>query len=271
MITALVAAGRRPGTDPLAAAYGVEDKALIEIAGAPMLAHVLRTLVAHEAIGAIRVLCQDPERLRAHPAIAALADAEPARIGFAAGGDSVSQAVSNAIAADPAGFPFLLTTADNVLLDRAMLDHFIAVAKGADAAAAVVARSVFVARFPEARRTWLRFARGAYSGANLFWFGSGKARRALDLWRTIEQDRKRGRAVIAAFGMPILIGTAVRILSLRRAVAMAGKRLGLKAAAVELPFAEACIDVDKPEDHALAERLLAMRKGPQDPSPHPAD
>jgi GTP:adenosylcobinamide-phosphate guanylyltransferase len=256
-ITALIAAGQRPGGDPLALDFGIDDKALIELGGKPMLAHVLETLLAFPGIGAVRILTQTPERLRAHPAIAALA-ADP-RIGFVKGGDSVSQAVADAMA--PGGYPYLLTTADHPLLDAAMLTSFVTAARAqaADVAAAVVSRAVFAPRFPDIRRTWLRFAGGAYSGANLFWFGGPAAQGALTLWRTIEQQRKRARAVIGAFGPLILLGVAMRLLSLDRALAMAGRRLGLRAVAIELPQAEACIDVDRRADHAIASTILAAR------------
>ncbi|HWL47084.1 MAG TPA: NTP transferase domain-containing protein [Sphingomonadaceae bacterium] len=256
-ITALVAAGQRPEGDPLAIASGVADKALIELEGRPMLAHVLETLLGFPGIGAIRVLTQTPERLRAHPAVAALA-ANP-RIRFVTGGDSVSEAVAAAMA--PGDYPFLLTTADHPLLDAAMLEHFTASARAAnaDVAAAVVSRAVFTPRFPAIRRTWLRFAGGAYSGANLFWFGSPAALAVLARWRSVEQQRKRARAVVGAFGPLILLGVVTRLLSLDRALAMAGRRLGLNAVAIELPQAEACIDVDRPADRTVASAILAER------------
>jgi CTP:molybdopterin cytidylyltransferase MocA len=48
----------------------------------------------------------------------------------------------------------------------------------------------------------------------------------------------------------------LRRLSLDQAVAAAGRRIGVAAAAVKMPFAEAAIDVDKPEDLALADQIL---------------
>jgi hypothetical protein len=75
----------------------------------------------------------------------------------------------------------------------------------------------------------------------------------------LEQQRKRARAVIGAFGPLILLGVAMRLLSLDRALAMAGRRLGLRAVAIELPQAEACIDVDRRADHAIASTILAAR------------
>ena len=42
-----------------------------------------------------------------------------------------------------------------------------------------------------------------------------------------------------------------------------GRRIGATLAAVEMPFAEAAIDVDKPEDRALVERILLLRTSAQ--------
>ena len=48
--------------------------------------------------------------------------------------------------------------------------------------------------------------------------------------------------------------------SLDRALAKIGRRMGLALAAVRLPFPEAAIDVDKPADVELAEKILAVRR-----------
>ena len=259
-ITALLVAGRRPGIDPLAQHFGVRDKALIAVAGEAMLSRVAGTLVDHPAIARIVVLAQEPEDLLA--AIPWMR--EHAKIATRSGGASVSEAVANAIAAESQGFPFLLTTADNVLLDRAMLDAFIADARNHDLAVGMVERRVLLAAYPDNRRTWLKFRAGAWSGANLFWLGDPKVAQLLVLWRTIEQERKRGRAVIRAFGPLMLAAVGLRLLSLQQAVRIAGRRFGLDATAVPLPFAEACIDVDSLADHRTAEAIIDQREaGPQ--------
>ena len=43
-VTALVLAGQRRGTDPMAAAAGLSHKALLPVAGVPMLLRVLAAL-----------------------------------------------------------------------------------------------------------------------------------------------------------------------------------------------------------------------------------
>ena len=259
-VTALLLAGRRPGVDPLAAHFGVADKVLIPVAGEPMISRVARVLLHHPEVGELIVLGQEPEALVRDEGTRWMAD--EARISFESGGSSVSQAVAEAIGRHSGSYPFLITTADNVLLHRAIVDTFIAGARaaGADIVAGLVERRTLLAAYPESRRTWLRFRGGAYSGANLFWVGSPRADAAFRLWRTIEQERKRASAITRAFGPLLLVLVGLRLIGIHRALRIAGRRLGLKAAAVELGIAEACIDVDKPEDHALASAIIAKRQ-----------
>lgn len=254
-VTALLVAGRRPGIDPLARHFGVEDKALIAVAEETMLSRVARTLVEHPAVSAVIILAQEPERLIG--AIPWMPD-HP-KIAGRSGGSSVSETVAGAIAAQPLAFPFLLTSADNVLLDHRMIDAFIEGASGHDLAVGVVERRVLIAAHPHSRRTWLRFRGGAWSGANLFWFGDPKVSDVLALWRTIEQQRKRGRAVIRAFGPWMLAAVGLRLLSLKQAIGIAGRRFGLDVTAVAVPYAEACMDVDSIADHRMAEIILKNR------------
>ena len=141
-----------------------------------------------------------------------------------------------------------------------MITQFVKRAAGADVGVALVERRTLEAAYPGNKRTWLPFRGGAYSGANLFWLGSPASLEALAVWRRIEQQRKKARAVLGAFGWALALQIALRWLTLDQAITRAGKRLGIKARAVVLPFAEACIDVDKPSDHAMAEGILRQRR-----------
>ncbi len=49
--TAVVLAGSRGAEDPVAQACGVSHKAFVDIAGKPMVAHVLNTLAASPSVG----------------------------------------------------------------------------------------------------------------------------------------------------------------------------------------------------------------------------
>ncbi len=261
--TVILLAGQRPGGDPLAEHFGQPFKALIDVAGQPMLAWVGSTLAARPDVRRIVILAQQADALLDDPATRWLRDEE--RVTVRDSGASIVEAIAGTLRSMPQAYPFLLTTADNVLLDDAMIDRFKVGAEGADIAVALVERKVLEAAYPGNRRTWLPFRGGAYSGANLFWLGSPEALEVLAIWRRVEQQRKKARAVLGAFGVGLSLMIALRMLTLGGAVARVGRRLGLTAKAVLLPYAEACIDVDKPSDHAMVEAILRARASRPDP------
>ena len=137
-----------------------------------------------------------------------------------------------------------------------MVDQFCRNADGADVAIGVVERTLLLRRLPATRRTWLRFRGGAYTGANLFALRSAAVRPAIELWRSVEQDRKKAWRILSLLGPAALALIALRLVSLDEVLARLGARLGLAVRAVRLNNPLAGVDVDKPEDHALAEAIL---------------
>jgi GTP:adenosylcobinamide-phosphate guanylyltransferase len=249
-MTAIVLAGERPGGDPLARAFGAALKALIPIGGEPMVRRPVAALLASEGVAQVRVLAQQPE------VIAAALPDDP-RLVVAASGATIAATIE-AVCADPATvWPVLVTTADHALLDAAMVADFLARAGRADVAIGLVERKALSARLPATRRTWLRFRGGAYSGANLFLLGSPKVAPAIALWRSVEQDRKKGFRLVGALGPLTLIGAGLRLLTLDQVLGRAGRKLNLTIRAVRMSNPLAAVDVDKPDDHALVEALLA--------------
>ena len=250
--TALLLAGSRPGRDAFAETHGTDLKALIPVGGVPMVAWPAAALLAAPEVERVRVLAQQPER------IAAILPKD-ARLSVEPSGATIA-ATLDAILADPATrFPLLVTTADHALLDGAMIADFCAKAAGADLAIGLVERRALLARLPGAKRTWIKFHGGAYSGANLFAFGSRDAARAIALWRTVEQDRKTGWRMIAALGPVPLLGAMLRLRTLDQTLASIGRRLGLGIRMVELADPLAAVDVDKPADHALVSAIIEGR------------
>jgi GTP:adenosylcobinamide-phosphate guanylyltransferase len=256
--TAVLLAGERPGEDGFTRSQGVAAKALIPVAGEAMLARVARALLAAPSVARILVLTQAPERLRSE-APAWLAE-EP-KISWGASGETIAASIRAVAGGATAPWPLLVTTADHALLTPEIVEAFLADSGGADVAFAMVERRTLEAAWPESKRTWLKARGGQYSGANLFTLANDRARRALELWAGIERDRKKAWRLLAFLGPSILIGALSRTLTLEGAVTRIGRKLGLSAKAVVLPYPEAAIDVDKPEDLELVERIIA-RSGP---------
>lgn len=250
--TAVVLAGSRPGRDPFAEQFGTDLKPLIPLAGEPMVRRPVRALLESGGIGKILVVSQSPDR------IAAVLP-EDARIEFQKSAGSIAETIERIVIDRSIAFPLVVTTADHALLDPQMIAQFTAAAEGADLAIGVVERKPLLARLPQSKRTWLAFRGGAYSGANLFALGSIKALAAIEQWRSVEQDRKKGWRVLSALGPALLLGALLRVRTLDQSVAAMGRKLGLTARAVVLSNPLAGVDVDKPVDHAVVEEILAGR------------
>jgi GTP:adenosylcobinamide-phosphate guanylyltransferase len=245
--TAILLAGSRPGGDPFAGSFGTDLKALFPVAGEPMALRPVRALLESTSIGRVIVVSQSPDRLSA--LLPEYVESHPSQGTIAA--------TMLALCDDPAvEWPLLVTTADHALLDAATVDEFCAAAKTADIAIGVVERAALIKRLPSTRRTWLKFRGGAYTGANLFGLRSPEVAPAIRLWRSVEQDRKKGWRLLALFGPTVLLGAGLRLLGIDAVLARIGRKLGLRIKAVRLTNPLAGIDVDKPADHALAEAIL---------------
>jgi GTP:adenosylcobinamide-phosphate guanylyltransferase len=250
--SAFLLAGSRPKGDPLAQSMMLGHKALIPVAGEPMVLRPLRALLASPEVGNIIVLTQTPEDLRP-----VLPDDERIRIRASSG--TIAQTIAEQLADRGAEFPVLVTTADHALLDPAMVAEFTAKADGADLAIAVVESGPLLARFPQTRRTWIGFKGGRYSGANMFSFGSAKALPAVGRWGAVEEDRKKGWRLLAALGPALLLGAVLKLRTIHDSAAAIGRKLGIDIRIVEMSNPIAAIDVDKPLDHALVEDIIAGR------------
>jgi len=248
--TAVVLAGSRPGRDSFAESFGTDLKALITVSDEPMVSRPVRALLSSENIDKVLVLSQAPER------IAAALPNDP-RLEMRESKGTIAGTVL-ALLDDPATqWPLLVTTAGHALLDPATVDEFCNAAKAADIAIGVVERANLLARLPQSQRTWLKFRGGAYTGANLFALRSPAVRPAIELWRSVEQDRKKAWRILSLLGPAMLVLVALRLVSLDEVMVRLSARLGLTIRAVPLSNPLAGVDVDKAEDHALVEAILA--------------
>lgn len=259
LFTVLVLAGDRGPQDPVAQAAGVAHKCLAPVAGRAMLERVIATLVATPGLGSVAVSLKDPAVLAQLPALAPLVESGRLRPLQAAA--SPSRSVLKAVVELPEPFPLLVTTADHALLTPQMVAHFCAASRAAEAevTAGVTASAVLRAGYPQSRRTYLVFRDERYSGSNLFAFMAPAAMTLAELWLKVEQQRKKPWRIAAVFGPSLLLGYLLRRFTLDEAMGRISARLGVRVAAVKMPMAEAAIDVDKAEDLALAERILAER------------
>ena len=248
--TAIVLAGSRPGRDAFAESFGTDLKALNPVAGEPMVRRPVQALLAAPAVGAIIVLSQSPERL------SAVLPKDP-RIDVRESSGTIAETVLRLIDDASVRWPVLVTTADHALLDAGMVREFCSAAAGSDIAIGVVERRNLMQRLPATKRTWIKFRGGAYTGPPPPALASPRVAPAIALWRSVEQDRKKGWRLVALLGPAVLLGAALRLLTLDAVLARLGRKLGLNVVAVRLSNPLAGVDVDKPDDHTLVEAIIA--------------
>ncbi len=264
--TALVLAGSRGPADPVAALCGVSHKALAPVAGVPMLERVLASLAASSHIGNV-VLCLDDLALVEGLATVNKLSAA-GRLATVPTEPSPSRSIDAALQRLEAPWPLLVTTCDHPLLTAEMIDFFCdRVPPAADVALALAPASVIRRAHPDAVRTFYRLGAESYSGCNLFAFRGPSARRAAAYWTEMERHRKRPWRLIAAIGPLTLIRFLLGMLDVGAVERLLSRRTGVAIRAVEMPFAEAAIDVDKPADLALAEEVLRRRAEGRTASP----
>ena len=253
--TALVMAGRRGPKDDLAEATGSSHRALLDVDGVPMLLRVIRALRASPSVGSIAVSIDDARALDDFP--------ELGEVSLHRSLSSPSRSVLDFLEGRPEGELVLVVTADHALLTPEMVEHFAAESRAsvADVLVALVEEKRLRDAYPESTRTYLRFRREGFSGANLFAFKTERARRVAAFWVHAEQFRKRPWRLVSAFGLVALLLFLFRLLDLDAALERASRGIGATVRAVRMPFAEAAIDVDRKSDLELVTRILKQRQG----------
>jgi CMP-N-acetylneuraminic acid synthetase len=258
--TALILAADRGSDDPVANAAGVPCKSLAPIGGIPMVFRVVNALDSSGEIEAIN-LCGPPQSI-----VNQTADLEnliaSGKVKWYANQATPSTSAYHVLQSLPDEVPVLLTTADHALLSAHIVDYFCSHAKSTDCDVVIgIARHEEVVKaYPQTRRTATRLADGAYCGCNLFAFLTPRARVAADFWRQVESQRKKPLRVMRVLGWEAVFRYLIGRLSLKEALDRISHRLGFKAGAVIMPFAEAAVDVDSASDLELVEQIVADKK-----------
>lgn len=252
----IVLAAQRPGViDPLAEEFGVSHKCLVPVAGRPLIAHILQTLVRHPSVGDIRISVE-PDLFDEIGRIAgALREGAP-HIRCVASADNLADSV---IAASQGAYgPVIVTTADNALLTPGAIDAMVAtLSDGADVALAMTTQAAVLAAHPDGQRRFYRFADESYSNCNLYGLLVPDALGAAEIFRGGGQFAKKAKRIVDAFGLFNLLLLRLRIVSLRTGLGRVSRRLGLRIAPVILADGRNAIDVDNSRTHAIVSQLLA--------------
>jgi GTP:adenosylcobinamide-phosphate guanylyltransferase len=255
-MNAFVAAGGIPGPDdPLFEICQGQPKAMLSIAGKPMVQWVIDALDGASSIDHIAVVgLDDPAGITSRKALTFVPDQGGLLHNMMAGLEHVRQI-------DPDQELALYAAADIPGITPEMVDWRtqIALQSPGDIDYVAVERKVMEARFPTSNRSYVKFRDVEVCGSDINVVSVSLIVREA-LWDRIVEARKTPMRQAAMIGFDTLILMLLRRLTLHAAEQRICQRLDLDGHAHLSPYAEVAMDVDKPHQFEILRAALETRQ-----------
>ena len=246
MIDALVLAGS-PNTGALQEVSAEPYEALIRIGPSPMFLYVIDALQNSGRVKQITVV--GPPELKKYLT---------SEISWVASGHTLMENLQRGSL--QMEDRFLVATADIPLLTPGAVNGFLELCgnNGADLYFPLIPRAAVEKAFPGARRTYVQFREGTYTGGNLFLVNPAVVEQCLSMGQELVTLRKNPLALARRVGLIPLVKLLLKALTLSEAEDRASRLLGIQGQVVRCPYPEVGMDVDKPIDLAVAARSLGF-------------
>lgn len=256
MEAVLLAGGIPRPDDPLYAESCGRSKALIDVAGKPMVQWLLDALGASDKVESVTIIGIDQ-----NPAITCLKPLTflPDRMGLL---DNVLLGLTHIRQVSPSTTHILLASTDTPAVTHKMIDWRIETAQAAesDLDYIVVERHRMETRFPTSKRSFVRLRDVEVCGGDINVVNVNLAAK-VELWERLTAARKSPRRQAGLLGYDLLFQLLTRRITLKQAEVKISKRMGLRGRVVICPYAELAMDVDKPEQLEILRQDLAANTG----------
>lgn len=255
---AIVTAGGipQPG-EPLYDYTRGASKALLDIAGKPMVQWVLDALQGAASIERVVVVGLGPESGLQSGKIAAYLPNQGGML------ENILAGIGKVCQLCPTTEYVLIVSSDIPAITPEMVEWTIRSATEAenDISYNVVPRAVMEERYPGSKRTYTHLKGLDVCGGDMNVVRAAMASDANAVWRRIIDARKSPLKQASILGYDNVLLLLLGQMSLENAVRRASQRLHLRARAIVCPYAEIGMDVDKP--HQLELMRADLRKRPQ--------
>lgn len=240
---ALVLAGGIPQPDdPLYTYSNGDSKALIDVAGKPMVQWVLDALGDSKHVRNVIVIGLSPKSgVTCKKPLHFLSNQGRMLANIVAG-------VDKSLELDRKTEYVLVVSSDIPALKPEMVDWLVDTCMETkdDLYYGICTREVMEARFPESKRTYTRLKDVELCGADINITHVRMATEHLDMWESLIGTRKSPLRQAGIIGLGTLFQVLTRSITLEDLIVKVSQRLGIKGRAIMWSHAEACMDVDKP-------------------------
>jgi molybdopterin-guanine dinucleotide biosynthesis protein A len=242
-MNAIVLAGGIPQpNDPLYTYSKGDSKALIDVAGKPMVQWVIDALNESKSVDQIIVIGLSQK--------SGLQSAKPIHF-ISNHGRMLANIIvgsEKSLELKPNNENLLIVSADIPALRGDMVDWLVKTAMQTDDELyyGVCPREVMEARYPSSKRTYTKLKEMELCGADVNLVRIKIIKEHMDVWEALIGNRKSPMRQASIIGFDTLFQLATRQFTLDSLVERASQRIGIKGRAIVWEKAEPCMDVDKP-------------------------
>ncbi len=237
-------------------------KAMLDIAGKPMIQWVLDALSGSQSIDRVILIGLTPDT--------GVTCAKPFVFIPDQGNmlDNIRAGARKTLEFDPSAGHALLVSSDIPGITPEMVDWSVktSLETDDDFYYTVVPRTIMDRRYPGSKRSFTKLKDVDVCGGDMNMVRVSMATGNDLLWRKIIDARKSIFKQAALIGYDTLFLLVFRLITLDSAVKIASKRLGIKARALVSPYAEIGMDVDKPHQLEMMRADLANRTASRQPA-----
>lgn len=249
------AGGSYSPDDPLLSHAGAQHKALISIAGSPMILHVARALADSGYVTHLILVGLGPEHGVDFPLpVTYVPEAGGIVANFLAGAGALKRIA-------PGAERVLLCSTDLPLMTGEMVRYLVdtTLATGADVCYTVVARERMEARFPYAGRSFVRLRDGQFAGGDIHLVNPAALWSNRQLMDDILGARKNSLKQARIIGLGFLAKFVFRRLTIADGERKGQSILGVPCRVIPVRYAELGMDVDKPHQLDLVRAEMESR------------
>ncbi len=254
---AIVTAGGIPQPDdPLYTYSNGDAKALLDVAGKPMVQWVLDALGDSRHVRNVIVVGLSPK--------SGVTCKKPLHFVSNQGRmlANIVTGVNKVIELDRKTRYVLIASSDIPAIKPEMVDWLIETCMETqdDLYYGICSRDVMENRFPESKRTYTKLQDIELCGADINIAHVRMATEHLDLWESLIGTRKSPLRQAGIIGLDTLFRVATRTITLDDLVGKVSKRIGIQGRAIRWQVAEPCMDIDKPHQLELLRADLEKQK-----------
>jgi len=257
VIDCILMAGGVPQEEDLLYEYTQgKPKALLDVAGKPMVQWVLDALDAAPNVGDIVVVGLTDTAPVASPKIAHYLPDQGSMLKNILGG------IDWVLEHHPQTQQILISSSDIPLLTSAMVERLLVQCADptVDVYHTIVSREKMEQRFPGSRRSYVHFSDGDFAAGDIHVAAPHIGYKHQDLWNDLLNSRKNALKQAARLGPIFFVKLIARRLSLAELERLALQKFGINARALPVDDAEMGMDADKPFQLEICRRELERQE-----------